>query len=331
MTIHSGSLAVQHQYATSGARVITVTAISGACRTETTGSVDLQPVDFVNAGQAQVVLCAPVVTLEGEVGGNLTEHTIEWVQLSGPPVVLSDYTILNPTYPNPLSTDIVFRMYVDKGTALEVYDDVTIFRKPASVAHTLGSVYIDRLNPQPDLIIYPPLDVDDGCTLDRALFWDVSMGGEYWGTEIQVWSAGWQTVSLQLGSSDTGHYHMLLADTSYRRVTWWKGAYGRKYSDIDPILYNTHTQNSMAAAATIASSLGGRAIPSISNLTRKGFIRCAGTSTANTPGAVPVHSVTELRKYVHATQAAETTSDSLGGEGHTTEFIVIRFNGISIG
>jgi len=56
-----------------------------------------------DAGNDQVVLPGSLVTLEGEDGDDI--KSIEWEQISGPTVELSDTTIANPTFVAPLTDD----------------------------------------------------------------------------------------------------------------------------------------------------------------------------------------------------------------------------------
>lgn len=86
-----------------------------------------------SAGQDQNVICASIVELEAQVlVGDINNHTFEWEQLEGTPVVLENADTLTPWFINPNTTDFVFRFWIDRGTPFERFDDVNVFRNLAS-------------------------------------------------------------------------------------------------------------------------------------------------------------------------------------------------------
>jgi len=96
---------------------------------------------FAYAGEDQVVEEKQLVTLDGSgsfvLGGNIAYH---WDQISGPPVVLSDETSVNPTFSAPV---------VDADTDLEfelVLTDIDTGQqsKPDYVTITVPYVYIEE-------------------------------------------------------------------------------------------------------------------------------------------------------------------------------------------
>ena len=88
-------------------------------------------IGWINAGPDQNVLCAATVQLEATVQGDINQHIFEWEQLSGTAVTLNDANTLTPWFTNPLTTEIIFRFWVDRGTAYEKFDDVYIGRDPS--------------------------------------------------------------------------------------------------------------------------------------------------------------------------------------------------------
>ena len=69
--------------------------------------------------------------LEGiTVGG--VNNVYLWEQQSGDPVTIDDPTALNTFFLNSGGSDIVIRLWVDKGTDDEQYDDVQVVRTPST-------------------------------------------------------------------------------------------------------------------------------------------------------------------------------------------------------
>ena len=75
-----------------------------------------------------LVSCDINITLNAIVIGDLTGHTVEWAQLSGPPVVwLENIHQLSVMFEQPqIRNDKVFRFYIDKGTKDEIYREVLV-------------------------------------------------------------------------------------------------------------------------------------------------------------------------------------------------------------
>lgn len=86
------------------------------------------------AGANLNILCNAIIELSGEIiGGDINDHTVEWEQISGAPVVIEDATTLTPWFINPnLGDEFVFRLWLDRYTPREQFDDVRIFRQPGS-------------------------------------------------------------------------------------------------------------------------------------------------------------------------------------------------------
>lgn len=90
----------------------------------------------LDAGPDRFQICDPDGTLTAAVTflpGDPFTHTFEWVQMSGNPVTwITPLTNLTVAYTALDTPDRVFRIYADKGTAVERYDDVTVFGTPTS-------------------------------------------------------------------------------------------------------------------------------------------------------------------------------------------------------
>lgn len=102
-----------------------------------TVQIPLPPVVLLTAGDVLNVACGTTVTLTGVVDKpeNLPGHTIEWVQLDGVPVTLSDPNSLITSYAFTERSDKLFRLFIDRGTPEEQFKDVFVFHTPTSVAN----------------------------------------------------------------------------------------------------------------------------------------------------------------------------------------------------
>lgn len=96
------------------------------------------PVDSINAGENQVVLCSSMVVLDGSVVGG-ANNTFLWEQTSGSPVTIDDPTSLITFFLNVGGDDVSFRLYADKGTPYEMYDDLNVIRTPTTWSNTVYS------------------------------------------------------------------------------------------------------------------------------------------------------------------------------------------------
>jgi hypothetical protein len=106
------------------------------------------PENVADAGPNQSVLCAAIVTLQGNiVPGPVEDHTFEWEQTFGTPVTLLNPTTLTPSFVNPQISDIEFTFYVDRNTPFEDSDTVVISRRPqTSTFSGGGSISVQGLN-----------------------------------------------------------------------------------------------------------------------------------------------------------------------------------------
>lgn len=92
---------------------------------------------LTSAGPNQAAICNGVVYLSATVYGSLVGHTTEWEQISGVPIVtIVPSTATTASYapddPNAPGSDKVFRFWIDKGTQIEQYADVTIYTTPTT-------------------------------------------------------------------------------------------------------------------------------------------------------------------------------------------------------
>ena len=129
-------------------------------------------IQVISAGDDFSTLCDIMVTLSATVIGDLVGHTITWEQISGSSVVFTTpVNQLDVSYTQSNFDDKVFRFTLDKGTAFEEYDEVTVFGSPLD-AETLGLPAQNRLLnfgdslgiDTPNLIILTPfpLNVHNG-------------------------------------------------------------------------------------------------------------------------------------------------------------------------
>ena len=88
------------------------------------------------AGEDQTHICTPTIYLEGIVDGDLSGHTIEWEQIGGSLVTLINGTTLTPHFDAVDSTDKTFRLWLDRGTPFEQFDDVRILKTPTDFCST---------------------------------------------------------------------------------------------------------------------------------------------------------------------------------------------------
>ncbi len=91
-------------------------------------------VTLITAGEDQIHICTPTIYLVGEVAGDMTGHTIEWEQIQGTSVTLINGATLTPHFDAVDGTDKRFRLWIDRGTPFEQYDDVAILKTPTSFA-----------------------------------------------------------------------------------------------------------------------------------------------------------------------------------------------------
>lgn len=117
----------------------------------------LNSITLVTAGPEQQTLCDPIVYLEAIVVGEIAGHSFQWEQISGTPAV--DIITVSETQAYYLVTglpgsDKVFRFWVDRGTILEQFADITIRTTPQTTALVLQYGAANLLNSMPENI-YP--------------------------------------------------------------------------------------------------------------------------------------------------------------------------------
>src|SRR4029077_5125853 len=95
-------------------------------------NVEVNQPPVANAGPDQTVEEGSLVTLSGAAStdpdGDISSYN--WIQLSGPPVTLSDENIVSPTFIAPnvgsAGATLVFRLAVDDGNGESASDEVSI-------------------------------------------------------------------------------------------------------------------------------------------------------------------------------------------------------------
>lgn len=100
-------------------------------------------INSFNAGNDQYATCASEIILTATVDGNLGGHTIRWEQMSGDTQIvwLTPTNQLSATFAivGGGSSDRTFRFYIDKGTPLEQFDDVTAWGTPTETDSYVAS------------------------------------------------------------------------------------------------------------------------------------------------------------------------------------------------
>lgn len=95
------------------------------------------PVDLVSAGDDVFPLCDITIFLEAIVDPiiNIQGHTIDWVQLTGTPVILIDADTLTPSYLQIIhdETDKEFEVTIDKDLPDEQRARVIVYATPTSL------------------------------------------------------------------------------------------------------------------------------------------------------------------------------------------------------
>lgn len=90
----------------------------------------------LDAGPDRYQICDPDGSLSAVVEylpGDPFVHSFEWVQVSGDPVTwISSTSALTISYTATNTPDRVFRIYADRGTAVELYDEIVVFGTPTS-------------------------------------------------------------------------------------------------------------------------------------------------------------------------------------------------------
>ncbi len=96
-------------------------------------------ITLVTAGVDQTDICSPTVTLSATVVGSPTGHVFLWEQQSGGAVVIDDDSAITTFYTVAAPGRKIFRFYIDKGTASEQFDDITVDDTPAASASSFSA------------------------------------------------------------------------------------------------------------------------------------------------------------------------------------------------
>jgi len=141
-------------------------------------------VELVTAGDDQLHICSPTVYLEGIVNGDLLGHVIEWEQISGTLVTLQNANTLTPFFDFVDNTDKVFRLWIDRGTPYEQFDDVLILKTPTSFEQCSFS---DNNPSTRDLLDPIPVDCNDILSfVNVSMPPPTSLEGEETGASIDI-------------------------------------------------------------------------------------------------------------------------------------------------
>lgn len=90
---------------------------------------------ILSAGDDQVSICSAMVYLEATIAAGGIGHPTEWEQISGTPTVtLIEVSPTQSYYETGdlVGSDKTFRFYIDRGTQIESYMDVTVYTTPTS-------------------------------------------------------------------------------------------------------------------------------------------------------------------------------------------------------
>lgn len=211
-----------------------------------TQQISAPVVEFVNAGANQNVLCNSIVELQGLVAGVPGTYLVEWEQISGTPVTLENADTLSPWFVNPNTTDLVFRLWVDRYTPNEQFSDVSVFRNPAADATNFlskiaqivpqsilsGSRFSSETRQISSRSEPTPFLNQDGDLLSSiippttySILWESiaspSVYEQFLGVEVEIWddmSADWVVDAVRLLPKK--HYIMAPGQT-YRLVVLW--------------------------------------------------------------------------------------------------------------
>ena len=300
----------------------------------------------LSAGPNQVVLCQEFVYLQGSVSGDIVGHPLLWVQTAGPVVTLDDPTILNPSFVNPQTEDVEFRLYVDKGTPFELFDDTVVFRTPATISQFSYGEYTGSTDPLV-VTIAPALEEPNGKVANYGIFWIPSTHNEYVGAEIQRWDTNtdeWVTVDTQLKPLDSGTFEMEVGPPSYRFVSLWQNKDGfddRILKKVEPGIYMSTIDKSpkvIAQGKTISTvQLGSVMTGGATNIFHTGAILKSVETTSTAMLGIESLNGAENIKRVHARlfghdgSVVTTSTVILGIDVKLNALTVSRSNGISIG
>ena len=124
----------------------------------------LRAVEIISAGDEQLVTCNPIVYLEATVEGNLNNHTTEWVQITGTPIVTLFQTSPTQAYYlsdiNNIGTDKLFRFYIDRNTQIEQHTDMLIRTTP------VDRIYAVEIGALPYNVAVDPNSLSQPATID---------------------------------------------------------------------------------------------------------------------------------------------------------------------
>ena len=141
-------------------------------------------IQSISAGPDGVAVCDVEYTLSATVIGELDGHSMLWEQIDGTAVTFTTpIDQLSVTYTQTTFDNKVFRFYVDKGTASQRFDDVTVFGSPTDSTHnklttgnaaiTTNQVVLKVVSPLPDSI-HPGIVECRGTTQNHPkLVWNV--------------------------------------------------------------------------------------------------------------------------------------------------------------
>lgn len=115
-------------------------------------------ITLITAGEDQIQICASTVDLIATVVGDPTGHVFLWEQIEGSAVVIDDPSVVSTFYTVAGTGDKKFRFWIDKGTASEQFDDITVYDTPINDIESAGFPQQQSITISLDP---PPVDCDD--------------------------------------------------------------------------------------------------------------------------------------------------------------------------
>lgn len=237
-------------------------------------------IGLVNAGDEQLVTCAPIVYLEASVDGDMNGHTFEWVQMTGIPTVtlmpggnpLQAYYVVEN-----IGSDKTFRFYIDRNTQIQQYADVIVRNTPVDKLASLEHGAVNNLTALPAGAYSSTIWLDGDFTFDAlpfnssgqvitqtAITWDAPLFTQapasnerakymaaYYGSVLEEWN-GVNWVTLVNKSVTDVRQYMLDSDKRVRQ--------GNKYFFSNVGLVTAYNQWIDVAASTSGGFVRGKEV-----------------------------------------------------------------------
>lgn len=315
----------------------------GSTNVITTNAGSKGIINSFTAGEDRIVACTTQYQLEGYVDGDLTGHSIEWEQIDGVSVTNwnPSRNVLNPIVTfDSLADNMVFRLYIDRNTPNEMFDDVVIYKSPTTFS-TIAIGINDLISP---ISAEETPKFENSVSTGYAIRWTpnlISLNPEYIGVAIEKWDTNtndWVTVQTFIKPNDTGFYEMTDIGAPYRLNTMWKKTNGQIYfKPLNKYFVNSATTRQPVDISGIANStITGHHIIQYGdqNVIRQKSVK--KTYTVNSTAELS----NEMASYNYAVNRYNGRRESFIGPNSTLglsdthrlyKYKVTRSNGITIG